>query len=44
MNAGANLVHWDGCDFQANLVQDGVYLVVVEALGKKEVKTLAVVR
>jgi ligand-binding sensor domain-containing protein len=44
MNAGANLVRWDGRDSAANLVQAGVYLVVVEALGRKEVKTLAVVR
>jgi hypothetical protein len=44
MNAGANLVRWDGRDFQANLVQAGVYLVVVEALGQKETNTLAVVR
>ena len=44
MNAGANLVRWDGRDSDANLVQAGVYLVVVEALGKKEVKTLAVAR
>ncbi len=44
MNAGANLVRWDGRDSDANLVQGGVYLVVVEALGRKEVKTLAVVR
>ncbi len=44
MNAGANLVRWNGRDSDANLVQDGVYLVVVEALGQKQVKTVAVVR
>jgi ligand-binding sensor domain-containing protein len=44
MNAGANLVRWDGRDQEANQVQDGLYLVVVEALGKKQTKTLAVVR
>jgi flagellar hook assembly protein FlgD len=44
MNAGANLVRWDGRDSAANIVQDGVYLVVVEALGQKETETLAIVR
>jgi hypothetical protein len=44
MSAGANLVRWDGCDSGANQVEDGLYLVVVEALGKKQTKTLAVVR
>jgi streptogramin lyase len=44
MNAGANLVRWDGRDSDTNLVEDGLYLVVVEALGQKQVKTLAVVR
>jgi ligand-binding sensor domain-containing protein len=44
MNTGANLVRWDGRDSAANLVQDGVYLVVVEALGKKQTRTVAVVR
>jgi hypothetical protein len=44
MNAGANLVRWDGRDGDANLAEDGLYLVVVEALGHKQTKTLAVVR
>ena len=44
MNAGTNLIRWDGRDSDANIVQDGVYLVVVEALGEKEVKTIALVR
>jgi len=42
--SGNLLVRWDGRDFQANLVQAGVYLVVVEALGQKETNTLAVVK
>jgi ligand-binding sensor domain-containing protein len=44
MNAGANLVRWDGRDSAFNQVEDGLYLVVVEALGKKQTGTLAVVR
>jgi hypothetical protein len=44
MNAGANLVRWDGRDLDTNLVQGGLYLVVVEALGQKQTKTLAVAR
>jgi hypothetical protein len=44
MNAGANLVRWDGRDSDANQAEDGLYLVVVEASGKKETKTLAIVR
>jgi ligand-binding sensor domain-containing protein len=44
MNAGANLVRWDGRDSEANQVEDGLYLVVVEALGEKQTRTLAVVR
>ena len=42
--SGNLLVRWDSRDFQANLVQAGVYLVVVEALRWKATKTLAVVR
>lgn len=41
---GANLVQWDGRDRDGELVEDGVYLVTVEALGQKRVKPLAVVR
>jgi flagellar hook assembly protein FlgD len=44
MNAGTNLIQWDGRDSDANQVEDGLYLVVVEALGQKQTKTLAVVR
>jgi len=44
MNPGANLVRWDGCDSDSNLAEDGLYLVVVEALGRKETRTLAVAR
>jgi hypothetical protein len=42
--AGANLVRWDGQDRDGHLVEDGIYLVSIEAQGKKQVKTLAVVR
>jgi hypothetical protein len=44
MSAGANLIRWDGRDSYTNLAEDGLYLVVVEALGQRQVKTLAVVR
>ena len=44
MNAGANLVRWDGRDSNSNQVEDGLYLVVVEALGDKKVETLSIVR
>ncbi|UCF78743.1 MAG: hypothetical protein JSW03_00240 [Candidatus Eiseniibacteriota bacterium] len=44
MGAGANLVRWDGRDRDGVIVEDGLYLVSVEALGEKQVKTIAVVR
>ncbi len=44
LSAGANLVRWDGRDRGGSIVPDGLYLVSVEALGEKQVKTLAVVR
>ena len=44
MNAGANLVRWDGRDRNGGYAADGMYLVTVEALGWTERKTLAVVR
>ena len=44
MNAGANLVRWNGEDQSGEIVPDGLYLISVEALGEKQVKTLAVVR
>lgn len=44
LNAGANLVHWDGQDREGDLVEDGLYLVTVEALDQKRIKPLAVVR
>jgi ligand-binding sensor domain-containing protein len=44
MNAGVNLVSWDGRDRQGNIAEDGVYIVTVEALGSTRTKTLAVVR
>ena len=33
--AGSNLVRWDGRDADANVVEDGLYLVVVEAGGRR---------
>ncbi len=44
MGAGANLVRWDGRNTNGQVVEDGLYLLSVEALGEKQVKTLAVVR
>ncbi|MCK4512364.1 hypothetical protein KAW64_11525, partial [bacterium] len=44
MNAGANVVRWDGRDDDGAEVPDGLYLVAVEALGERQVQTLAVVR
>ncbi len=44
MGAGANLVRWDGRADDANLVSDGLYLIVVDAMGQKQSKTIAVVR
>jgi ligand-binding sensor domain-containing protein len=44
MNAGANLVRWNGRDVDGHAVEDGLYLVAVEAFGKRQTKTLAVVR
>jgi hypothetical protein len=44
MNAGANVVRWDGRDGDGTQVPDGLYLVTVEALGETQVQTLAVVR
>jgi len=44
MNAGANMIRWDGRDRNGGIVTDGLYLVTVEALGQTERKALAVVR
>ena len=44
MGAGANLIYWDGHDSNGRIVADGLYLVAVEALDKRQVKTVSVVR
>jgi ligand-binding sensor domain-containing protein len=44
MNAGDNLVRWDGRDRDGRFVADDLYIVTVEALGEMQKKTLAVVR
>jgi ligand-binding sensor domain-containing protein len=44
LNAGDNLIRWDGTDRNGGYVVDGMYLVTVEALGHTETKTLAVVK
>jgi len=43
MGAGANLVRWDGRDRGGVLVEDGLYVVTVQALGSTMRKPLAVV-
>ena len=44
LNAGDNLIRWDGTDRNGGYVTDGMYLVTVEALGRTEKKALAVVK
>jgi hypothetical protein len=44
MSAGANVVRWDGRDGDGRLAADGVYVVTIEALGRRETQTLALVR
>jgi hypothetical protein len=44
LGAGANLVRWDGGGAGTNFVSDGLYLIVVDALGQKQSSTIAVVR
>jgi hypothetical protein len=44
MNAGANLVRWDGRGRNGDFVTSGIYLVSVEALGMTTTKPLAVVK
>jgi flagellar hook assembly protein FlgD len=44
LGAGANLVRWDGRDGNGDIVGEGLYLVSVEALGQKQVKTVSVVK
>jgi hypothetical protein len=44
LQAGANLVHWDGRDRKGEYVLEGLYLVTVESSGETQVQTVAVVR
>ncbi len=44
LRAGANLVRWDGRGRDGGFVDEGLYVVAVEALGERLVKTVAVVR
>jgi hypothetical protein len=44
MNAGANVVRWDGRDRTGSEAPDGLYIVTVEALGQTQTRSLAVVR
>jgi ligand-binding sensor domain-containing protein len=44
LNAGDNLIRWDGTDRNGGFVADGTYLVTVEALGQTQTRALAVVK
>jgi ligand-binding sensor domain-containing protein len=44
LQAGRNLVRWDGRDEQANWAEDGLYLVTVRALGQTRTQALVVAR
>ena len=44
MAGGANVVRWDGRDIDGAAVNDGMYIVSVEALGEKLIRTVAVTR
>ena len=43
MNAGCNIVSWDGFDHEGDRVRSGLYIVSIEADGEREQKTVAVV-
>jgi hypothetical protein len=42
--AGANVVRWDGRDFDGGIATPGIYLVSVHALGERRTAAVAVVR
>ena len=42
--AGAHVVHWDGRDSEARALPNGLYLVVLEAQGRRLARRLVVVR
>lgn len=44
LSAGQNVVRWDGRDRDGDVVDDGLYIVTVEADGEKMAKPFAVVR
>jgi hypothetical protein len=44
MGAGANLVRWNGRDRDGVIVENGLYLLIVEALGERQTRALAVVK
>ena len=43
LNSGRNVVYWDGRDGNGDTVPSGLYLVTVEAEGKTDVRSVAVV-
>ena len=43
MGAGRQIITWDGRDHSGRIVRSGLYIVVIDADGKKAQKTLAVV-
>src|SRR5262249_48307583 len=44
MPGGAGVVRWDGKDRDGKVVEEGLYIVTVEALGDRRTQTLAVLR
>jgi flagellar hook assembly protein FlgD len=41
--AGSNVLRWDGRNRDGQMVQEGIYVISIEALGDTQTKTLAVV-
>ena len=44
MPGGSGVVRWDGRDRDGHVVEEGLYIVTVEALGERQTRTLAVLR
>ncbi|HKQ18735.1 MAG TPA: hypothetical protein VJW75_03205, partial [Candidatus Eisenbacteria bacterium] len=44
LSGGANVVRWDGRDTAGAIVNDGMYIVTIEALGQRQSRTVAVTR
>jgi flagellar hook assembly protein FlgD len=44
LGSGENLLYWDGRDGEGRIVEDGLYVVSVEAMGETRTEAIAVVR